>query len=298
VSVLVLGETVVDMICRSALLRENRNAQCNAYAGGTAANVAVAAARRGATVALASAVGEDPWGQWIGRKLSRIQGIDLRHFRFVADAATPVTLVTIDPDGEPTLVMYGEGIERLTISLREGLDGAIEACDGFYFASNSLVGEAERSMTLQLRDSALAAGKPVMFDANLRLSRWASQRDAVAACMSAIKGAMLVKCNRAEAQVLTGEDGPERAAQKLLQSDVAVVAVSLGADGAVLCGAAEATAPGVAVNARSALGAGDVLMGVLIAELAQARFQPSALGEALPEAVRIAASTTTRWSAI
>src|SRR3954451_344323 len=45
------------------------------FLGGTAANVAVATARLGHTVALISGVGDDPFGRYVSRELARL-GVD------------------------------------------------------------------------------------------------------------------------------------------------------------------------------------------------------------------------------
>src|SRR5207245_1057930 len=63
-------------------------------------------------------------------------------------------------------------------------------------------------------------------------------------------------------------------------------------------GGGKAGGPGVAADVRSTVGAGDVLMGVLLARLSLADFDPPALAAALPEAVAEAARATERWGAV
>ena len=64
-AILCLGETLVDFICERPV---ESVADADAFVphfGGAAANVAVLTARAGASVALASVVGDDPWGHWL-----------------------------------------------------------------------------------------------------------------------------------------------------------------------------------------------------------------------------------------
>ena len=55
----------------------------------------------------------------------------------------------------------------------------------------------------------------MVFDSNLRLHRWASRADAAASANACVPGALLVRANRAEAELMTGEQDPERAAMAL-----------------------------------------------------------------------------------
>ena len=125
-------------------------------------------------------------------------------------------------------------------------------------------------------------------------------RAADAVARAACRGAFLVKCNRAEARLLTGEDDPARAAEALLAGGAQHVVVTLGADGALLRGAGPAPdVPGVPARPVDATGAGDAVIGVLLARLARAGFYPAALAAALPEAaVEAGARATERWGAV
>ena len=74
--------------------------------------------------------------------------------------------------------------------------------------------------------------------------------------------------------------------------------VTLGAGGAILRGEAEADVPGVGAQVRSTVGAGDALMGLLLARAAAGGYSPSAVRDALPDAVAEAARATERWGAV
>ena len=113
-----------------------------------------------------------------------------------------------------------------------------------------------------------------------------------------LDGATLLKVNRLEARLLTGEADPAVAAERLVDMGAAVVAVTLGPDGALLRGAVSAEAPAVRADAVDTTGAGDVVTGVLIAALATNGYSAGAAARALPAAVAAAARATEGWGAI
>jgi sugar/nucleoside kinase (ribokinase family) len=97
---------------------------------------------------------------------------------------------------------------------------------------------------------------------------------------------------------MTGEDEPEAAALALVKAGARLVVLTLASGGAILRGELRAAAPGVPVRVLSTIGAGDVLMGTLIARLAQSRFYPPSVAAALPAAVAEAARAHERWGGL
>ena len=75
------------------------------FLGGTAANVAVATARLGHTVALISGVGDDPFGRFVSRELARL-GVDNTHLVTDTKHATPVTFCEMFPPDDFPLYFY------------------------------------------------------------------------------------------------------------------------------------------------------------------------------------------------
>ncbi|HEY2101397.1 MAG TPA: PfkB family carbohydrate kinase, partial [Pseudonocardia sp.] len=75
------------------------------YLGGTAANVAVAAARYGRRSALISRTGADPFGEYLHDAL-RGFGVDDRHITAVPNLPTPVTFCEIFPPDDFPLYFY------------------------------------------------------------------------------------------------------------------------------------------------------------------------------------------------
>jgi sugar/nucleoside kinase (ribokinase family) len=297
---LCFGEAIVDLICRRHV---GSLADADAFVpspGGVTANVATAAARHGASVALAGGAGDDAWGKWLRDRLAAA-GVGLRWFGLAPGPATAVAFVTVDEHGEPTWQLYGDGVAATVDVLGGRLQEAVEATDAFLFTSNTLVGKAAAQLTLAARERALDLGRPIVFDPNVRLHRWRGNSGRAGRKAGAcVPGAFLVKCNQAEARLMTGEFEPEAAAASLLAAGAQHVIVTRGVGGAIL------RSKGMRLDVRaepakvlrSTVGAGDVFLGVLIARLGETAYYRSALEAALPEAAAEAARACERWGAL
>jgi len=197
---LMLGEALVDLIAEQAADGIGDAGSFSPHFGGAAANVVVSAARAGGRPALGGGAGQDPWGQWLLDRL-REEGVDTRWFTLDQRRQTPIAFATVTAGGEPTFAIYGEGISAALVAFGEHADEAVEAAEALVFASNTLVGP-EREVTLRARERALELGRPVCFDPNLRLERWPSAEETVAAARGCVEGCLLVKANANEARLL------------------------------------------------------------------------------------------------
>ena len=294
---LCLGEALVDLICERPI---DDLAQADAFSphlGGVVANVAVTAARRGAAVALAGGAGDDGWGRWLRDRL-RDEGVDVSRFSLIDGSQTPLAVAGVDADGEPTYEVYGQPLPTVVAALGDDVADVVVESAALFVSSNTLVGAEERSVTTRAIQAARAAGRPVVVDANLRLHRWGSPAEAADAVNACVPEALLVRANEEEAALMTGYRDVERAAAVLVDAGARTVVITLGPDGAILRGEAEADVPGVPARVVSTIGAGDVLTGTLLAALAAGGFTPAAVAEALPSAVEAGARACERWGAL
>jgi sugar/nucleoside kinase (ribokinase family) len=295
-NVLCLGEALVDLICERPVSALEEADMFAPHSGGAAANVALMAARAGARTALAGGAGNDDWGRWLGGRLERA-GVDLDHFKLIEDMPTPLALTTVDPAGVATFRIYGEPIAPVVSALGQSVEAAVDASGGLFISANTLPGEAGRAVTMRAREHALALGQPVIFDPNLRLHRWKSKTDAAATVNACVPGALLVRANAAEARLMTGEDDVERAALAIRKAGARNVVITRGPGGAILRGKIRLDVAGVPARAVSTIGAGDALMGALIARLQITGFYEPAIAAALKEAMVVAARACERWGA-
>jgi sugar/nucleoside kinase (ribokinase family) len=299
VRTLCLGEAIVDLICRRPVASLDDVDAFVPHCGGVAANVAVAAARAGASVALAGGAGDDPWGAWLHDRLSR-ENVDLRWFALVDGLRTALTFVTIDERGEPAYQLYGDGLAATVSALEARLLDAVEDTGALFFSSATLAGPAAAKLTMAARERALELERPIVFDPSLQIGAWRDNPGRAGTVAGAcVSGAFLVKCNQAEARLMTGESDPEAAAASLLAAGAKHVIVTRGVGGAIL------RAKGMNFDVRadparvvSAVGAGDAFLGTLLAGLGTTDFYPAALAAALPAAAKEAARACERWGAL
>lgn len=294
---LCVGEAIVDLIGEEQTDSMRAIRRFAPHFGGTVANVALAAARLGAPIALAGAAGDDEWGRWLVAQLVE-SDVDVSGFELLSDVHTQLAFVAVDRSGEPTYELYGEPAQTLGLLDRDRLGEAMAGSAGLMISTNTLAGERERAITMSLRELALELGRPVVFDCNVRLHRWSSRADAAASANACVPGAALVRANQPEAELMTGEQDPERAALALRKAGAQLVAITLGSGGAILRGAESADVAAAPVQVLSAVGAGDVFTAVLLARLVLSEFYPAAVAAAMDEAAAAGARACERWGAL
>lgn len=286
----------MDFICERPIRHLHDADAFVPHFGGAVANVAVVAARAGARVALAGGAGDDEWGRWLRERLVT-EGVELSQFTLIPASQTPLAVVVVGADGEASYRIY-DPIPTVVHALGERVEETIRFSRALFISSNTMAGADERSVTMRARELALGLGRPVVFDPNLRLHRWRSAAEAASRANACVSDALLVRANRSEASLMTGEEDPERAALALLKAGARMVVITLGQEGAILRGELRADATGMRAKVLSTVGAGDVLTGILLARLALSDFYAPAVAAALPDAVAAAARACERWGAL
>lgn len=296
--VLALGEVLVDMICERPAASFGDVDAFVPHVGGAIANVCVVVARHGGRAALGGVVGADAWGTWLARRLAD-EGVGLEWLLHRDAVTTPVAFVTVSAEAEPAYAFYGAGLTPGFGALADTITTAVDACDALFFGTSMQVEPAHRAVTQMARARARERGIPIVFDPNVRLSLWTDPAEAIAVARADVPGTFLVKANRDEVRLLTGDDDPETGARALLALGASNVVVTLGADGALLVadGVRQRVA-GPRVQPVNATGAGDTIAGVLLARLGRHGYSTGTLEQALPEAVVAAARSTESWGAV
>ncbi len=299
VRTLCFGDALVDLICRRSVSSLEDADAFVPSPGGVIANIATTASMHGGAVSFAGGAGDDAWGAWLSSRL-QAAGVDLRWFALAGGHATAVAFATVDARGEAAWQLCGDGVAASIDALDGRLLEAVEATDALLFSSNTLADPAAAALTMSARARALELGRPVVFDPSIRPHRWSARSGgARAACRRCLPDAFLVKCNRAEAELITGEPDPEAAAAALLDAGARHVVVTRGAGGAILRAPdVRAEVAARPARVRSTIGAGDVFLGVLLARLGRSGYDPAALGAALPAAAERAADACEHWGAL
>src|SRR4029077_18164702 len=146
--VLTMGRIGVDLYPQQVGVGLDEVESFGKYLGGSASNVAVAAARYGRRVAVITRTGEDPFGTFLHRAL-RGYGVDDRYVTPVPGLPTPVTFCEIFPPDDSPLYFYRLPKAPDREIHREELDtGAIREAGVFWATVTGLSEETSRTATL------------------------------------------------------------------------------------------------------------------------------------------------------
>ncbi|MFJ7074257.1 5-dehydro-2-deoxygluconokinase [Streptomyces sp. NPDC098781] len=235
------------------------------FLGGSAANVAVAAARLGRTTAVITRTGDDPFGAYLHEALKDF-GVDDRWVTPVAAYPTPVTFCEIFPPDDFPLYFYRQPkAPDLEIHSDELDHGAIRSARVFWITGTGLCEEPSRSATLTALEARDKAGTTV-FDLDWRPMFWADPDQARPYYAEALRHATVAVGNLDECEVATGVREPRACAEALLAAGVELAVVKQGPKGvlAVHRDGTEAEVPPVPVEVANGLGAGDAFGGSLV----------------------------------
>lgn len=291
-----MGEAIVDLVCERNLSPEESPESFVPHPGGALANVAVWVSRSGGETALLGGVGDDRWGKWLTGELER-EGVATQWVASVEGADTPVGIVLFDEAGEPGFQIYGEHIAPTTLASQVHLENAVAAAAGVVIGSNTMVGPVEREVTRQAVEVAHKQGVPVLFDPNYRPNRWTEEALAADYCRELAGNSAVLKCNRVEATMISGEDDPLDAARALATFGPRLVVVTDGRGPVRTAGAAEAEFTPPRAEVISPLGAGDAFMGALAAGLAGLDWEFERVAEILPAAAAAGSAACAHWGA-
>jgi 5-dehydro-2-deoxygluconokinase len=233
------------------------------FLGGSATNVAVAAARHGRRTAVITRVGEDPFGRYVRRTLTEL-GVDDRFVSAVPGLPTPVTFCEIFPPDDFPLYFYRQPTAPdLMIEAAELDLGAVTAAGVFWCTVTGL--SQDPSRTAHHAAWQARGRRPLtVLDLDYRPMFWSSEKAARDAVQEALPQVTVAVGNLTECRVAVGEDDPDRAADALLAAGVTLAVVKLGPEGVLARTAGEeARIAPTEVDVVNGLGAGDGFGGAL-----------------------------------
>ncbi len=234
--------------------------------GGTATNVAVAAARFGHRAGLVTKVGDDQFGRYIRHALEETFGVDTRFVGTHPTLKTPLAFAERLPPEEPSIIFYREPkAPDMELEPSDVDRSIIEKVDIFWVPASRFHDEPSRSTVatfLQWRNRRTHT----IIDLDWRPMFCASEVEARRHIEPMLDRVTMAVGNRKECEVAIGVSDPERAAEELLNRGLEAAIVKLGADGVLV-----ATADGIReqispfpVEVVCGLGAGDAFGGALV----------------------------------
>jgi 5-dehydro-2-deoxygluconokinase len=263
--VLTVGRIGVDLYPEQAHVPIARVSTFAKSIGGTATNVAVSAARLGRRAAVATRVGDDPFGEYARLALEEEFGVETRFVGVDPDLQTPITFCELDPPEEPHLIFYRRP-KAPDMNLSPGdldLDVAAEV-PVIWISGSALSDEPSRS-TVRRALETRARRRHTFLDLDWRPTFWPSREEGEREIRGALSHVTAAVGNQVECEVAVGTGEPEKAADLLLEQGLELAVVKLGGDGAYVASAdgARSFVPAVRVEVVCGLGAGDAFGGAL-----------------------------------
>jgi fructokinase len=237
--VLVVGESLVDIVQRS-------DGSVVEHPGGSAANVAVALARLGRPVQLATAYADDAHGALLSRHLNQ-SAVGVAGDPFALDR-TATAAATLGHDGS---AVYTFDIEWRLNPVPDVSPLAVHACS---------IGAVMEPGATEVR-RLLEAARPhasVSYDVNARPAVTGAGPDVVRAVEEVVAISDVVKASDEDLEVLWPGERTDQVVERLLATGPSVVVVTRGRHGASWYGVdGRVDSSAVSVGVADTIGAGD-----------------------------------------
>ena len=231
--------------------------------GGTATNVAVAAARLGRRAAVFTRVGDDPFGAYVRGALADEFGVDTRFVGTDPRFRTPVVFCELDPPDDPRLLFYREPkAPDMEIRVEDVDLGMVREVPILWVAGSCFSDEPSRS-TVKTLLAQRARRRHTVLDLDWRPMFWRSADEGRREIGGALEHVTIAIGNRAECEVATGTADPEEAAARILGAGAETAVVKLGGEGVFVAtdGGHREVVPPLRVDVVCGLGAGDAFGG-------------------------------------
>ncbi|GAA4378588.1 carbohydrate kinase [Nocardioides caricicola] len=277
-SVLVIGESLIDIVHRA----DGRSVE---YAGGSAANVAVALARLGRPVRFVTAWADDARGRVLARHLADA-GVDLASDPVVLER-TATAAATIGVDGSASY--------EFDLSWRIG---EVEVAEPVVVHVCSIGAVLEPGAGQVLEVLRGLEGATVTYDINVRPAITGTGPDLVARVERMAAAADVVKASDEDLEALYPHLDPTAAARHVLTLGPSAVVVTRGGDGATWVSTEHTVeVASLPVDVADTIGAGDTFGAAVIDALwdrSPDRLTTAEIEEVLAHAARAAAVTVSR----
>lgn len=236
--------------------------------GGDTSNAAIAARRHGLSTGYVSRVGGDTFGEML-LDLWRREDVDATAVAVDRDAPTGLYFVTHGPEGHRFAYRReGSAASRMTPASLP-VDAIATAGILHLSAISQAISTSACDTCFAAIATARGAGACVSYDTNLRLSLWPLPR-ARAVIEATLKLVDIVLPGLDDARLICGMEDADAVCDWLLGFGVQVVALTLGAEGALVATQARRDRiPPFRVDAVDATGAGDAFDGGFLAEFAR-----------------------------
>lgn len=271
VDLLAIGRVSVDLYAEQINEPMRNVTSFKKSIGGTATNVAVAAARLGVAAALGTRVGDDQFGDYVRHALTHTFNVDSRYVGIDGTLQTPLAFAEMDPPDDPSIIFYREPrAPDLNMEAGDFDQDMIKNVPILWFPasrfSDERAGNTVREL-LRIRDR---RGHTVL-DLDWRPMFWESAEQASELISPMLDHVTIAIGNRDECEIAVGTRDPHQAADRMLERGLEMAVVKLGGDGVMIATAdgKRVTAAPYMVEAVSGLGSGDAFGGAFCHGLLQ-----------------------------
>ncbi|UOX85443.1 5-dehydro-2-deoxygluconokinase [Amycolatopsis sp. FBCC-B4732] len=232
--------------------------------GGTATNVAVAAARLGRRTAVLTKVGPDGFGDYVRQALDGF-GVSPAHVGTSPDLQTPVVFCELNPPADPPLLFYRSPIAPdLTLTDADVPWDVVESVPLLWVTGTGVSAEPARTTQRKILE-ARGRREHTVLDLDYRPMFWPSAGQAREEIGGLLDHVTVAVGNRAEVEVAVGTADPDAAADRLLERGLRLAVIKKGAEGVLVATPdGRSTVPPRRVEVVCGLGAGDGFGGALI----------------------------------
>ena len=231
--------------------------------GGTATNVAVAAARLGHNVGLVTKVGDDQFGDYVRHALEHTFNVDSRYVGVDPDLKTPLAFAELDPPEDPSIIFYREPrAPDLNIDPGEVDAAVVEEVPIFWFPASRFADERAGNTMRELLAIRNRRSHTVI-DLDWRPMFWDSPEQASEAISPMLDHVTIAIGNKDECEIAVGTRDMNQAADRLLERGLEMAVMKLGADGVMIATAdgQRVSVPPYLVDVVCGLGSGDAFGG-------------------------------------
>ncbi len=235
--------------------------------GGAPANVLTCLSKCGKKTAFIGKVGKDMHGAFLKSVLEE-NDICIDGLLEDENVFTTLAFVTLSDSGERSFSFARKPGADTCLTKEEIRKDLIANSKVFHIGSLSLTSEPVKSATFYALELAKEYGCIISYDPNYRAPLWDSREKAIEGMRSVLSYVDVMKLSDEETEFLTGISDPEMAAKKLLENGISIVAVTLGADGALICTKEGCEhVKGYQVQMVDTTGAGDSFWGGFLTQL-------------------------------
>lgn len=231
--------------------------------GGSATNVAVAAARLGRRTAVLTKVGADGFGAYVRSALTRF-GVSPAFVGTAAGLRTPVVFCALDPPEDPPLLFYREPLAPdLALGPQDVPWEEVASVPLLWVTGTGASAEPARSTQRAVLERR-GRREHTVLDLDYRPVFWSGVAEARRELDWMLDRVTVAVGNRTEVEVAVGSADPTEAAERLLARGVEVAVVKMGAGGVLIATPGGSwTVPPCPVEVVCGLGAGDAFGGAL-----------------------------------